>query len=744
MNKYLIILLFFISNLGFTQHDVKPNDDVKVGLVLSGGGAKGYAHVGVIKVIEKAGIRIDYIAGTSMGSIIGALYASGYNGHELDSLLRVHDISELIQDKLPRDASSFYQKENTGKYALRLPIEKGKIGLPSAVSKGQNIFNLYTQLTEHVHGVEDFSKLPIPFFCIATDLETGEEVVLDHGFLPEAIRASGSFPGLLSPVNIDGKLLVDGGIVNNYPVKKLKEKGVDYIIGVDVQGELRLERNLNSLSGILMQIAGFKMYEDIKEKVKMTDVYLKPNISKFNDFTFDKVDEIIKVGEDVANEHIEELIKIANQQSIKEKHHSTIKTFELNENIFIKEIEINGNENYTDNYCIDKLKIIEGETISQKKFEEGINALTATGNFQNIQYRFIPVQGGTKIELKLIEDKISTFIQLGAHYDNLYKTGILVNLTKKHALFKNDFLSADFVVGDNIRYDIDYFLDNGFNWSFGLYTRYNKFEEDIALITLPSREEETDDVSFKVPVNYNDFTTRLYIQTTFKNMLALRTGIEHKFLKIYTDEIINGEKERNFFDNSNYLNVFAKATFDSYSTKYFPKKGFYFDSNYILYLLSANSQNDFNSFSQLYGKLGYAHSFFDKLTLHFNSEAGITIGTNGNEVHDYHLGGYNENYINTFVPFYGYDVAELNGTEFLKSALTIRYEIFKKNYISFTGNYARVDSDLWNGGSIFEDTRSGYGVGYGINTIIGPIELKYTWTPDNKQFFWLFNLGFWF
>ena len=744
MNKYLIILLFFISNLGFTQHDVKPNDDVKVGLVLSGGGAKGYAHVGVIKVIEKAGIRIDYIAGTSMGSIIGALYASGYNGHELDSILRVHDISELIQDKLPRDASSFYQKENTGKYALRLPIEKGKIGLPSAVSKGQNIFNLYTQLTEHVHGVEDFSKLPIPFFCIATDLETGEEVVLDHGFLPEAIRASGSFPGLLSPVNIDGKLLVDGGIVNNYPVKKLKEKGVDYIIGVDVQGELRLERNLNSLSGILMQIAGFKMYEDIKEKVKMTDVYLKPNISKFNDFTFDKVDEIIKVGEDVANEHIEELIKIANQQSIKEKHHSTIKTFELNENIFIKEIEINGNENYTDNYCIDKLKIIEGETISQKKFEEGINALTATGNFQNIQYRFIPVQGGTKIELKLIEDKISTFIQLGAHYDNLYKTGILVNLTKKHALFKNDFLSADFVVGDNIRYDIDYFLDNGFNWSFGLYTRYNKFEEDIALITLPSREEETDDVSFKVPVNYNDFTTRLYIQTTFKNMLALRTGIEHKFLKIYTDEIINGEKERNFFDNSNYLNVFAKATFDSYSTKYFPKKGFYFDSNYILYLLSANSQNDFNSFSQLYGKLGYAHSFFDKLTLHFNSEAGITIGTNGNEVHDYHLGGYNENYINTFVPFYGYDVAELNGTEFLKSALTIRYEIFKKNYISFTGNYARVDSDLWNGGSIFEDTRSGYGVGYGINTIIGPIELKYTWTPDNKQFFWLFNLGFWF
>lgn len=745
MNKYLIVfLLIFISNFGFAQHDVKPNNDVKVGLVLSGGGAKGYAHVGVIKVLEKAGIRVDYIAGTSMGSIIGALYASGYNGDELDSILRVHNFSDLIQDKLPRHASSFYQKENTGKYALKLPIEKNKIGLPSGVSKGQNIFNLYTQLTEHVHGIEDFSKLPIPFFCIATDLETGEEVVLDHGFLPEAIRASGSFPGLLSPVNIDGRILVDGGIVNNYPVKKLKEKGVDYIIGVDVQGKLLKGKELNSVPEIFLQIASFQMHENIKEKKDLTDVYLKPDISRYNDFTFDKVDEIIKAGEDVANENFDKLIKIANKQTIKEKHHNTIQTFELDEKIFIKGIKINGNENYTDNYCIDKLKFVEGQSISQKNFEEGINALSATGNFKNIQYRLIPVQGGTNIELKLIEDEVSTFIQLGAHYDNLYKTGILVNLTKKHALFKNDFLSADFVVGDNLRYNIDYFLDNGFNWSFGLHTRYNKFEEDLALVTLPSTKEETDDVSFKVPVNYNDFTTRLYIQTTFKNKLALRVGMEHKFLKIFSDEIINGEKERNFFDNSNYLNAFAKATYDSYDSKFFPKRGFYFDTNYIFFLFSPNNLYEFNSFSQLYGNIGYAYTFFDKLTLHFNSQAGITIGTNGNEIHDYHLGGYNENYINTFVPFYGYDIADLNGTEFLRSSLTFRYEIFKKNYISFIGNYARVDSDLWNGGSIFEDTRSGYAVGYGINTIIGPIELKYSWTPDNNQSFWLFNLGFWF
>ncbi len=743
MKKYLIILIFFISNIGFTQHDLKPNDDVKVGLVLSGGGAKGYAHVGVIKVLEKAGVRVDYIAGTSMGSIIGALYASGYNAYELDSILNVHDFSALIQDKLPRKVSSFYQKENMGKYALKLPIKKGKIGLPSGISKGQNIFNLYSQLTEHVHGIDDFSKLPIPFFCIATDLETGEEVVLDHGFLPEAIRASGSFPGLLSPVNIDGKILVDGGLVNNYPIERLKAKGVDYIIGVDVQGKLQKGKELNSVPEILKQIAGFQMYNDLEEKIKLTDVYLRPDISNYNDFTFDKVTEIVKSGEDIANEHFAELLKIASKQT-KSKHHNTIRTFgRRNKEIIIKGIEINGNKNYTDNYCIDKLKIIEGESISQKKFEEGINALAATGNFKNIQYRFIPVQGGTKIELKLIEEEASTFLQLGAHYDDLYKTGILVNLTKKHTLFKNDFLSADFIVGDNLRYNIDYFLDNGFNWSFGLNTRYNSFNDDISIVTLPGSGEE-DDIRFKVPVDYNDFTTQLYIQTTIKNKLALRIGIEDKFLKIFTDEIINDETVRKFFDNSNYLNAFAKIAFDSYDTKYYPKKGFYFDTNYIVYLLSANSEDNFNSFSQLYGELGYVYTFFDKFSMHFISGAGITIGSNGNGVHDYHLGGNNENFINTFVPFYGYNVAELNATSFLKSALTIRYEVFNKNFISFTGNFSRVEEDLWNSGSIFDDTKSGYAVGYGLNTLIGPIEVKYSWTPDNKQDFWVFNLGFWF
>lgn len=741
MKRIFILVFFIISGYIFSQEKDTIIQDVKIGLVLSGGGAKGFAHVGVLKVLEEQGIRIDYIAGTSMGAIIGGLYASGYNAKELDSVLKGYDLSGLVQDNLPRKSYSFYQKENDGKYAISLPVKKRKIELPSAVSKGQSVFNVFSQLTEHVHHVDDFSELAIPFFCIATDLETGEEIVLDKGFLPEAIRASGSFPGLLSPVKMGDRILVDGGIVNNFPVEKMREKGVDYIIGVNVAGGLSKREDLNTLPKILIQIAGYQMYNEWDHEISLTDIYLRPDIKDFNTFSFDRSDEIVIIGEEIAKEHLEEFHDIVKRQKRFKKNH-TIKNFKIKDEIIIKEIKVYGNKHYTDNYCIKKLNLSIGDSISHKKFIQGINALTATGNFESINYKLVSVEGGSRVEFEIIENEFSTFIQFGAHYDNLYKTGVLVNLTKKHPLFKNDFLSFDLVIGDNIRYNLDYILDNGFNWSFGVNTRHNSFQEDLFIGENPQFNRSTS--GLKIPIKYSDYTSQVYIQTTIRNKLAFRVGFEDKYLKAFTEEIRNDHIEKIYLDKSNYFNLFSKVKYDAYTSSYFPKKGLYIDANYFFYLLSSDYLNTFDSFSQVYGRLGYAYTFFDKLTLHYISEAGITIGVNGNTIHDYHLGGNNQNFVNTFVPFYGYDVAGLNDSNYLKSALTVRYEIFKNNFVSFTGNYARLEKDIWNGGSIFADTRSGYAFGYGLQSIIGPIELHYSWTPDTKQIFWYINVGFWF
>jgi len=742
--RYFLLIVFLIwtgSLMGQEEKDVKK--DVKVGLVLSGGGAKGFAHVGVLKVLEDAGIRIDYIAGTSMGAIIGGLYASGYNARELDSVLNAYDLGGLVNDDLPREVSSFYQKENDGKYAVSLPLVKRKIELPSAVSKGQNAFNIFSQLTEHVHEVDDFSQLPIPFFCIATDLVNGEEVILDKGFLPEAIRASGSFPGLLTPVNIDGKVLVDGGIVDNFPVEKMKAKGVDYIIGVNVSGGLKDIENLRTLPEILTQIIGFQMYKQWDDKIKLSDVYIKPDLEEFTTFSWDDEAEIVNRGEVAAAKVREQLLKIASQQQSVTKR--SIKSYPKKNELKIVKIEIKGNRNFTDKYCIKKLGIEEGEIISHKDFMRGIDVLTATNNFESIFYKLIPMEGGTKVEFEITENDEKTLIQFGAHYDDLYKTGVLINFTTKHLFFKNDFISADFIVGDNIRYNLDYFYDNGFNWSFGVNTRYNTFKADIDSNILPVvRSQDTISTGLSVPVKYIDFTTRLFLQSTVSDKWAFSVGLEHKYLDVHTDEVVDDNRNRIYFEKNHFLNIFGKVMLDTYDSKYFPKKGFYIDTEYLLYGVSSNYSGNFTTFSQLSGRLGLAYTFFDKLTFNLISEAGVTIGNNEDKILDYHLGGYNENYINTFKPFYGYGFAELNESAFLRTAVTIRYEIFKKNFLSFTGNFARLNEDLWNDGNIFEDTRSGYAAGYGVNTIIGPIELHYSWNPDTNRDFWYINVGFWF
>ena len=204
MKKFLVIFFLLISAVCYSQ-EKQP----KVGLVLSGGGAKGFAHIGVLKEIDKAGVHIDYIGGTSMGAIIGGLYAAGYSGEQIEKIALETDFISMLRDELPRNSETFFEKEFGEKTAITLPVINGTIALPKAVSKGQNILNFLLELLEPIEGIDDFSKLPTPFFCIATNVETGALVLLEKGSLPLALRASGSFPTLLNPVVLDNKLLVD-------------------------------------------------------------------------------------------------------------------------------------------------------------------------------------------------------------------------------------------------------------------------------------------------------------------------------------------------------------------------------------------------------------------------------------------------------------------------------------------------------------------------------------------------------
>ena len=743
MKYSLIVFCWFVFMTGFSQNQ-DTNNDIKVGLVLSGGGAKGLAHIGVLKVIDSLGIRVDYVAGTSMGAIIGSLYASGYSGKQIDTIFRDVDFDKIINDNLPRAAKTFYERDNSEKYAVTLPFDKFKLKLPSALSRGQNTLSLLSKLTLHVSDIEDFSKLPIPFFCIATNVETGQAVVLDKGSLAQSIVASGAFPSLFQPVVIDNQILIDGGVVNNYPIDELKAKGMDVIIGVDVQDDLATREELRSAPDIILQINNYRTINDMKLKAKKTDIYIKPDITDYTVISFSDGRKIIENGELATKKKMDDLNNIVKQQVVKPKKASVIKVID---SIRINTINITGNDKYSRSYVIGKLKLKPEKKIEYTAFVEGVNNLAATNNFDSVVYQLHPTEndGEYNLDVSVLETQTRTFFKVGLHYDDLYKTGVLLNLTRKRLVFNDDVASLDFVLGDNIRYNFDYYIDKGFYWSIGVTSRYNQFKKNVPAASLLSDEDLMAINVNKLDVELSDFTNQFYAQTLLGNDFALTLGAEHKRLKIISETILTSSStEESTFDNSDYLSVYGKLKLDTYDNKYFPNEGFFFDGDFHLYLYSSDFNNDFSEFSIGKATMGYAKSF-GKFSGNLTTQGGFKIGEDTSPYLDFVLGGFGNNLINNFTSFYGYDYLSIPGNSFVKATLTFDYELFKKHHLIAAANLANVADNIFDSGEwITTPNYTGYALGYSIETFLGPIEAKYTWSPEVKKGVWFFNLGFWF
>jgi NTE family protein len=474
--KLIAIFLFFFLLSSFFSSAQDTIKRPKIGLVLSGGGAKGFAHIGVLKVLEQAGVKIDYIGGTSMGAVVGGLYATGYSATQIDSIFRATNFDELLQDYIPRSSKSFYEKQNDELYAISLPFKKFSVGVPIALSKGMYNYNLLTRLTHSVRNIRDFNQLKIPFVCVTTDIETGQEVIMHSGYLPQAMLASSAFPTLFSPVEIDGKLLIDGGVSNNYPVEEVRKMGADIIIGVDVQDDLKDRNSLKDATRILVQISNLQMIESMKDKIIKTDMYIKPDISKYTVISFDQGQEIIKRGEEAAFACYEQ-IKSYGQGSNYKLSMLSVKVDSLK----INRILVNDIKNYTASYVIGKMGFKRGSKISYDDLKKGINTLNATQNFSSISYSLQSNQDqGEDLYVNLTENKNKSFLKFGLHYDGLYKSAVLINITQKKSLFRNDVLSVDFGLGDHFRYNLDYYIDNGFYFSFGIKSRLNQFNRNVA------------------------------------------------------------------------------------------------------------------------------------------------------------------------------------------------------------------------------------------------------------------------
>lgn len=721
-----------VIQVSFGQEQSRP----KIGLVLSGGGAKGLAHIGVLKVIDSLGIKVDYISGTSMGAVVGGLYASGYSAHQLDSIFSAIDVDALLQDYTPRESKSFYEKRNDEIYALALPFNNFKLGLPSGLSKGLYNFNLISRLTKHVSHVRDFDELPIPFLCIATDLETGEQNLLDSGVLAQSIIASGAIPTLYNPVEINGRILIDGGVVNNYPVEELKNRGVDFIIGVDVQDGLKNREQLKDVTVVLSQINNFSMIEKMNGKRSLTNIYIKPEIKGYSVVSFDKGSEIIKKGNEKAMLYINQLLPLV------EKNKRKTDKVVNKDSIYIGEISFNKLENYTRAYILGKLKIKKNSMITYEQLEKGISTLNATQNFSAITYSFEKAQKGTQLILNVKENKNNTFLKFGLHYDDLYKSGVLVNYTQKKIVTKNDVVSLDVILGDNFRYNFDYYVDNGFYWSFGFNSKLNSFNKNI-LTDFENGAVFSDLAVNSVNVDFTDLSNQAYVQTIFAQKFSVGAGLEYKYLNIQSQTLQNTTP---IFDKSNYLSAFGYIKYDSFNQKYFPKKGWSFFAEMKTFLYSSDYNNQFERFSIAKAEAGIVFEPIKKLTIRSQTDVGFAMGERTISFFDFVLGGYGFVPANNFKPFLGYDFLSVAGDSYVKQTAIVDYEFYKKHHINFTGNFANVGNRIFEHleGWLKKPKYTGYAIGYGMESIIGPLEIKHSWSPETGNHFTWFSVGFWF
>ena len=735
MKRLFLFLLLCCASSVLSQEkisslaDLKGKKDLKVGLVLSGGGAKGLAHIAALEAIEKAGVEIDYIGGTSMGAIVGGLYAAGYNAKQLDSLFHATDLEEIIQDNVPRSAQTFYEKENRDRYMVSLALRDGKFALPAGLTQGVNLYNFLSQLTYRVRRIEDFSKLPIPFLCMATDVETGEEVILEHGDLAQAIMASGSFPTLFAPVDIDGRYLTDGGVMNNYPVDEVRAKGMDVIIGVDVQSPLKTRKDLRSANSVLLQITSYKIANDMKEKREKTDIYIHPNMSNYNVISFADGQAIIDSGRVATKKVLPHLYWL--KRHLRRKDPNPINT-KIPDSLWISNISFSGNKHYSDVYLRGKLGFQWNEKISFKDLKDGVQNIMATQNFRGINYHICSTDEGEELRFNLEEAPAQTWVKMSLHYDNLYQTSLLLNLSRSSFLQKDDFISFDFIAGDNLRYKFDYYVDKGFYTSYGLQSRYDHFRRDISFKGFSLSTGDTN-------LALSRLKNQLYLQSIFfRHKFLVGAGLQHELYKLKI-------QSNNFSEKVNYYSLFSYLRYDSLDNALFPTEGLYFDARGFWYLHSNGYGETINPIILIKADVGGAWKVTDRLSGKAMCSAGFHLGLPNAPFLQYVFGGQGDNFFGNFLPFYGYDYLSFGNYDFLKGELSFSYRFYKRNYIKAIANIANANDNMFAERSWFSKPKyTGYALGLSSDTILGPIEIKATYSPETNKFLWLFNIGFWF
>ena len=416
----------------------------KVGLVLSGGGAKGAAHIGVLKVLEANHIPVDYIAGTSIGAYVGGMYALGYSAAEIEAIMMNADWSRGYSDFVPRESLTFRDKQQRDQYNIPLALgySDNEVKSPSGLLQGQTMSQLMRQSTDLVEQFGSFDDLAIPYRAVTTDLATSEAVVIDSGSIVFAMQASATVPGALQPAEYEGKLLVDGGIANNMPVDVVKAMGADIVIAVDIGSPLMVKAQLNSTLAVVGQLSNILTNASTeRQKALLTDkdILIRPAISELSTTDFTIMPIALPLGEEAANAEVDKLRELAMPAAEftaymeNKKRQSARWVSELARPVV--NITVNNDSKVSESLIRDTLNLKLGEVITKEKLDDGINRIYALNKFERVNAEFNDTANGRELVITTQAKSWGpNYFQVGFNWENDFTLESAVTLDLAYSM----------------------------------------------------------------------------------------------------------------------------------------------------------------------------------------------------------------------------------------------------------------------------------------------------------------------
>ena len=707
----------------------------KVAVVLSGGGAKGVGHVGALKVIERAGVPIDIITGTSMGSIVGGLYAIGYHADALDSIVRHQDWNALILDRedLSRQSIEERQRQNSYIISTGLSFSKDRRLKGGGIIRGKNLHSLFERLVAGYSDSIDFNQLPIPFACVATNLVDFTEYDFHSGYLAQAMRASMAIPAVFTPVRIDSMVLVDGGMRNNYPADLARQMGADIIIGISVTDNPIPADELDKPSNILMQILDINTKNKYQENLALTDVMIKVDTQGYTaaSFTSQALDTLLRRGEEAAMAHWDELAQVRQRLGLSQAAVNVASGSRHNPAFpAITNVEFTNIGSFDEKYIRSKFHLHQGDTIDTRRIEQMLTAMRSVLFYQDPTYHLTKTDGGMKAIVNAGPKK-TTQLNLGVRFDTEEMVALQVN--GNFPLRKSVLPDVDLTLrlGMRIMARLDLTFYPGRLLRPTLSYAFHRDEVNIY-------EQGDKDYNF----TYNQHAVELSLLNFNVRNFNVVAGL--RWDNYHFPHVLRGEQTHHTIgdlDNGHYYSYYARINYNSEDNWYFPSRGSKLNAQFAYYTDNFARLNDQPGLRDVSVMWRMSMPFSHRFTLQPMLYGRLLFGEERPAILSNLIGGeWFGHRVFQQQPFAGVNYLEHVDPFFVAMQLQAQQRFGRNHYFLLR---AAVGQQAMEIGELLDSrTLLGGSFSYYYDAVFGPLGASVGYSNKTKQPYFYINLGY--